>query len=66
MSEGGPKGWFVWLSEEYSVPAEQVCYRDAPAPNRDFKCIRAAGHEGKCRFSAEAHLRQQSHKDPRS
>lgn len=56
---------FVWLSDEYSVPIETLCMHEPPAPNRDFRCIRAAGHPGKHRYSMDARVRPYSHKEKR-
>lgn len=40
-------GKFYWPSEEYSVPADNLCWHIPPEPNRDFRCVRTFGHPGK-------------------
>ena len=38
---------YIWLSDEYSVPADTLCLHEPIAPNRDFRCVRHKGHAGK-------------------
>lgn len=61
-------GRFVWLSDEYSVPAETICLHEPPAPDRDFRCVRAAGHGGRHEYrsatEAPGLIRDYSHRDP--
>lgn len=54
---------YVWLSDEYSVPEDQLCLHEAQAPNRDFRCVRAIGHAGKHERRWGLDYRDYSHKD---
>lgn len=55
-------GKFYWPSEEYSVPADNLCWHIPPEPNRDFRCIRPFGHSGKCQHAWSPTIRDYSHR----
>ena len=55
-------GKFYWPSPEYSTPANNLCWHTPPAPNRDFRCIRALGHPGKCLHEWSPTVRDYSHR----
>jgi hypothetical protein len=58
----GLVGRFYWPSPEYSTPADNLCWDIPPAPNRDFKCVRALGHPGKCQHQWSPVIKDHSHK----
>ena len=55
-------GRYYWPSDEYSVPADNLCWHVPPAPNRDFRCIRPAGHPGKHEYEWSPTIKGHSHR----
>lgn len=55
-------GKFYWPSDEYSIPADNLCWNRAPSPNSDFFCVRALNHPGKCQFHWSPTIRDCSHR----
>ena len=55
-------GKFWWPSEDYSVPADNLCWHIPPSPNADYRCIRERGHKGRHKFDWSPRLRDYSHK----
>lgn len=65
MAEDIVERRFWWPSEHYSVPLEDRCMHVPPAPNRDFRCMRATGHPGKHEYHWSPVIRDYSHKEKR-
>lgn len=61
------KGRFYWPSDDYSVPADNLCFHIPPSPDADHRCIRPAGHPGRHQYviATWGAIRDYSHKDPR-
>jgi hypothetical protein len=55
------RGMFYWPSPEYSIPADNLCWHVPPAPNRDFRCVRPAGHPGKHQHAWSPTIKDHSH-----
>lgn len=53
----------IWLSDEFSVPAETLCLNRAPSPNADCFCTRAVDHPGRCQFIWSPDTRDHSWKE---
>ena len=63
MRRGGfdLKGKFWWPSDEYSTPADNLCWDSPASPNADFFCIRSTGHPGKHEHHYSPLIRDYSH-----
>lgn len=53
----------IWLSDEFSVPADTLCLNRAPSPNADCFCLREVGHRGRCAFTWSPDMRGHSWKE---
>ena len=40
------QGKFWWPTEDWSLPADDLCWHVPPSPNADFRCVRERGHPG--------------------
>jgi hypothetical protein len=56
-------GKHYWVSDEYSVPADNLCWNNAPEPNRDCLCVRDLNHLGRCKFVYSPLIRDYSWKE---
>ena len=56
-------GKFYWPSDEYSIPADNLCWHIPPEPNRDFRCTRPASHPGKHQYEWSPTIKDHSHKE---
>ncbi len=43
-------GKFYWPRDDYSTPADNLCWHIPPNPDADFRCVRSSGHAGKHRY----------------
>lgn len=55
-------GKFYWPSDEYSIPADNLCWHRPPSPNADFFCVRPLGHPGKHEHHWSPTIKDHSHK----
>ena len=53
----------VWLTDEFSVPSEQLCLDAAPSPDADCFCLRGAGHKGAHEYTHSPTRKNWSWKD---
>lgn len=56
-------GKHYWVSDEYSVPADNLCWNNAPEPNRDCLCVRDLNHLGRGKFVYSPLIRDYSWKE---
>lgn len=70
MAEGERKppaslaGKFYWPSDEFSTPADNLCWHAPPSPDADFRCVRPHGHPGRHQHEWSPAIRDHSHKEP--
>lgn len=58
-------GKHYWPSDEFSVPADDLCWHVPPSPNADYRCVRTAGHRGRHSHEMTPTVRDYSWKDTR-
>lgn len=56
-------GKFYWPSDDFSTPADNLCWHVPPSPNADYRCVRQAGHPGRHAHDWSPTIKDHSHKD---
>jgi hypothetical protein len=58
-------GKHLWVSDEFSHPADNLCWNRAPSPDADCLCTREINHRGRCNYVWSPDIRNYSWKDVR-
>ena len=55
-------GKFYWPRDDFSAPADNLCWHIPPSPNADFRCVRPLGHRGRHQYEWSPCIRDYSHR----
>ena len=55
-------GMFYWPRNDFSTPADNLCWHVPPSPNGDYRCVRPIGHPGKHGYAWAPVIKDHSHK----
>lgn len=58
----GLAGQFYWPRDDFSTPADNLCWHVPPSPNADFRCVRTLGHPGAHQHAWSPIIKEHSHR----